>query len=181
MSLKKFPIMVGLLLALASVCHAAKVETRNIPSKAMKKEYPANIITPDSYNKSDNANKKTYPVLYLLHGFSGSNRDWSTFTNVAKLADQYNMIIVCPDGAFDSWYFDVPNDPTHQFETYITREVVGFIDANYRTIKTPAGRAITGLSMGGHGGLYLGFRHPEIYGGCGSTSGGVDLRPYPDN
>ena len=40
-------------------------------------------------------------------------------------------------------------------------------------------RAVTGLSMGGHGALYLAARHPEVFGNAGSMSGGVDIRPFP--
>ena len=43
------------------------------------------------------------------------------------------------------------------------------------------GRAITGLSMGGHGGLWTAIRHKDTFGACGSTSGGVDIRPFPKN
>src|SRR4029079_17970778 len=58
---------------------------------------------------------------------------------------------------------------------YIAKEVVEYIDNHYPTIKDRRARAITGLSMGGHGGLFLGFGHAEIFGGSGSMSGGVDL------
>ena len=62
-----------------------------------------------------------------------------------------------------------------KYETYIAKEVPEYIDAHYPTIKGREGRAITGLSMGGHGGLFLGFRHADTFGACGSMSGGVDL------
>lgn len=174
---KRFALVAGLVLILAGVGQAAKVEVRQIPSQEMKKAFPATIITPDSYAKD----KNNYPVLYLLHGFGADHKDWNARTEIAKLVDQYHLIVVCPDGNGDSWYLDAPNDPTRRFETYISKEVVAFTDANYRTIKSTKGRGITGVSMGGHGGLFLGFRHQDVYGACGATSGGVDLRPYPDN
>jgi S-formylglutathione hydrolase FrmB len=62
-----------------------------------------------------------------------------------------------------------------KYETYIGKEVPGYIDEHYKTIKDRKARAITGLSMGGHGGLFLGFRHADYFGACGSMSGGVDL------
>jgi S-formylglutathione hydrolase FrmB len=62
-----------------------------------------------------------------------------------------------------------------RFETYISKEVPSYIEAHYNTIKDRKARAITGLSMGGHGGLFLGFRHAEFFGACGSMSGGVNL------
>lgn len=56
-----------------------------------------------------------------------------------------------------------------------------YIDGHYKTITDRKGRAITGLSMGGHGGLWTAIRHKDTFGSCGSTSGGVDIRPFPKN
>ncbi|RZL97961.1 MAG: hypothetical protein EOO88_61860, partial [Pedobacter sp.] len=60
---------------------------------------------------------------------------------------------------------------TMRYETYIAKEVPQFIEANYPVVKDRRARAITGLSMGGHGGLFLGFRHADFFGACGSMSG----------
>ena len=90
-------------------------------------------------------------------------------------------MIVCPDGNFGSWYFDSPVDPAWKYETYITTELVNYIDKNYATVKKRSGRAITGLSMGGHGALYLAFKHQGVFGAAGSMSGGVDIRAFPLN
>lgn len=91
------------------------------------------------------------------------------------------IILVCPDGGYSSWYFDSPIDSTFKYETYISKEVVSFIDSHFRTIPDRTHRSITGLSMGGHGSLYLAIKHPEVFGAAGSMSGGVDLRPFPNN
>jgi S-formylglutathione hydrolase FrmB len=149
---------------------ASRVDTMVIYSKAMHKAKKCVVITPDG-NK-----KKTFPVVYLLHGYSGDFSNW--ITKVPKLktyADQYQMVIVCPDGDYSSWYIDSPVDSTMKYETYIGREVPEYIEAHYAVIKDRRARAITGLSMGGHGGLFLGFRHADYFGACGSMSGGVDL------
>lgn len=90
-------------------------------------------------------------------------------------------MIVCPDGGYGSWYFDSPVDSSSRYETYISKEVVNFIDNNYNTIKLRSGRAITGLSMGGHGAIYLAIRHQAIFGAAGSMSGGLDIRPFKQN
>ena len=91
------------------------------------------------------------------------------------------MIIVCPDGGYGSWYWDSPMDEKFKYETYISKELVAWVDGKYKTIKDRKGRAITGLSMGGHGALYLAFKHQDIFGAAGSMSGGVDIRPFPNN
>ena len=156
---------------------AVNTETVITYSQSMQKEIKAVVFTPDSYDSGI-----LFPVVYLLHGHGGSYEDWSAEKNgIGKLADLYNVIIVCPDGNRNSWYFDSPVEKTSKYETYISKELVNWIDNRYNTIKNPKGRGITGLSMGGHGALYLAIRHQDIYGVAGSMSGGVDIRPFPNN
>lgn len=152
---------------------AATVDTIHIYSNSMHKDIKCVVIIPDSYNKSG----ESLPVVYLLHGYSGNFSNWiMKVPELKKYADEYRLLIVCPDGHFSSWYLDSPVDSTMRYETYISKEVPNYIDAHYKTIRNRNGRAITGLSMGGHGGLFLGFRHADEFGACGSMSGGVDLR-----
>ena len=66
---------------------------------------------------------------------------------------------------------DSPVNPGSQYETFVSDELIKAIDAKYATIRAREGRGITGLSMGGHGGLYLGFRHQDVFGVAGSMSG----------
>ena len=68
-----------------------------------------------------------------------------------------------------------------RYETYISNELIEIIDKRYNTVANRKGRAITGLSMGGHGAFYLAFRHQDIWGAAGSMSGGLDIRPFPNN
>lgn len=158
--------------------NAAKVETLNVYSNSMKKNTRTCVVTPDSYNKTG----KSLPVLYLLHGHGGNYASWiNDFPQLRQLSDMYNLILVGVDGGFSSWYFDSPIDSTFRYETYVTKEVIGFIDSNFNTVKSREGRAVTGLSMGGHGALYLSIRHQDIFGVSGSMSGGVDFRPFPKN
>ena len=156
---------------------SAKVDTVTTHSPSMNKDIKAVVVTPDSYNKD-----QKFPVVYLLHGYSGNYKDWITkVPAIQDYADRYNMIIVNPDGNFGSWYIDSPEMPESKYETYTAKELVHWIDKHYSTINDRKGRAIAGLSMGGHGAFYLAFRHQDIYGAAGSMSGGVDLRPFPNN
>jgi S-formylglutathione hydrolase FrmB len=161
-------------LFLAQTIHAAIVDTVNTYSASMKKTIKAVVITPDNY-----ATAQALPVVYLLHGYSGNYADWITqVKGFEKAVDLYQIIIVCPDGN-NSWYWDSPVDPNYKYETYVSKELVSWIDGKYKTIKDRKGRSITGLSMGGHGALYLAFRHQDVFGAAGSMSGGVDIRPFP--
>lgn len=153
---------------------AATVDTALTHSNAMNKDIKAVVVKPKGYSA-----KQKYNVLYLLHGFSGNYTDWiKKVPAIQGLADQYNVLIVCPDGNFAGWYYDSPMNSEWRYETYVGTELVSWIDSHYSTIKDRKGRAITGLSMGGHGALYLAFKHQDTFGAAGSMSGAVDVRPF---
>jgi S-formylglutathione hydrolase FrmB len=161
-----------LFFAVAHFSFAAKVDTVAIYSTAMQKSINCVVIKPDNYKK-----KKAFSVVYLLHGYSGDYSNWIVkVPSLKKYADNFNLLLVCPDGGFSSWYFDSPMDTTYKYETHIVNEVVNYIDAHYKTIPNKNNRAITGLSMGGHGAFFLALRHPNIFGAMGATSGGVNLK-----
>ncbi|WP_069658871.1 alpha/beta hydrolase [Arcticibacter eurypsychrophilus] len=166
-----------LLLLFIHAAFAGKVDTVKTFSSAMNKTIKAVVIRPDSYAKN-----KVYPVFYLLHGYGGNYASWvNSVPQIVQASDTYQMIIVCADGGIGSWYFDSPLDPQWKYETYVSKELVSWVDVNYHTIASPAGRAIAGFSMGGHGALYLAIRHQDVFGAAGSLSGGVDFRPFPKN
>ena len=157
-----------------------QADTIEVMSQAMGRTIKNVVIMPESYCYPANLQQDRYPVLYLLHGAYGCYSDWSRKTDLNQLASKYDVIIVCPDGQ-DSWYFDSPVDPKMQFETYVSKELVSYIDSHYRTIPNRFMRAITGLSMGGHGALFLAFRHPDVFWSCGSMSGNMDITLFPDS
>lgn len=158
--------------------YCGRVDTLQVFSAAMHKEIPCVVIVPDLYGKI----QADYPVLYLLHGYSGNYLDWITkVPELRHYVDEYHLIIVCPDGGFSSWYFDSPIDSAFRYETFITRELVPDIDARYQTIPDREHRGICGLSMGGHGALYLAIRHQNEFGSAAAISGGVDIMPFPNN
>ena len=161
-----------------SFLYASTVDTVMIISNSMKKSIPNIVIIPDNYS----IQKVGFSVLYLLHGADGNYTDWLSKVPVIKeYADSYNIIIVCPDGGTNSWYFDSPIDSKMKYETYISKELISAIDEQYNTSAKKTNRAITGLSMGGHGAFYLAFKHQDVWGAAGSMSGGVDIRPFPNN
>ncbi len=150
-----------------------------IPSSIMNKVYNAYVILPESYYTDSTA--RTYPVLYLLHGHGGQFSDWyERVPELSGYSTTYEIIIVTPEGATNSWYIDSPVDSTIHFYTYLSVTVPEFIDSHFRTRRERAGHGITGASMGGHGALLLAAQRPELFGAAGSMSGVVDLRPFAD-
>ena len=173
MKLKAFIVLFALSICIST--QAAIVDTVQVKSKKMNRNIPCVIISPDKQTG------KTYPTLYLLHGYGGNHKTWIGIKpNLPQLVDEYGIIVVCPNGE-NSWYWDSPINSNSQFETFVSDELIKYIDKNYPTIPNYKGRAITGLSMGGHGAMWLAIRHQNIFGAAGSMSGGLDIRPFPDN
>lgn len=168
-----------LVILFSALCRvsAQRVDTIAVHSAAMDRDIYNVVVTPEQY-----ADGYAFPVVYLLHGYSDDHTKWVNHTQprLPQLANQYGIIFVCPNGD-TSWYFDSYVNPKVRFETYVSKELVEYIDSHYKTIPNPGARAITGFSMGGHGALWLTFRHQDVFGACGSLSGGVDFRAFPDN
>ncbi len=152
---------------------AYQTDTHIFKGKKTAIEKPVTVTLPDGYQ-----NSKKYNVIYVLHGYSGNHGDWTKLTNIEKLADQYDVIIVNPDGNFGSWYLDSDIDKSSQYETYIADDLLNYIDSEYSTNRSKSGRAITGLSMGGFGALHIAINHPDQFAAVSGISAGVDVRPF---
>lgn len=155
---------------------AFKTDTVTVATTHLDTPMKVIVITPDG------AADARFPSVYLLNGHGGDYRQWTCQTApgiLGPLADAYGMILVMPDGR-DSWYWDAPNNPGMQMETFFVEDLVPFIDKKFPTIAKAAKRAITGLSMGGHGALYLAARHPNIFHSVGSMSGNADICSFTD-
>ena len=167
---KQFFFLLLIVQAVFSFAQPATVDTVSFYSKALQNNTKAVVIKPLAY-----LSKQSFPVLYLLHGYSGDYRNWITKVPLIKdYATTYNMIVVCPDGE-NSWYVNEPGSNKNQFENFISTELVNYIDKNYATLTDKNHRAISGLSMGGHGALTLATKHPQVFGAAGSMSGAVDM------
>lgn len=175
-AMKKILLLFLLLCLTAHEAAGQRTDTLEVFSPSMGRHVKNLVITPKGYERTDRL-----PVVYLLHGHGDTFRSWQDFMpDLPQQASRHGFIIVCPDGS-DSWYWDWPGRKDMQYETYMTRELIPAVDSCYKTRAHRSGRAVTGLSMGGHGALWLALRHQDLFGACGSTSGGVDLRPFPDS
>lgn len=153
----------------------AKTDTIEVFSPSMKKNLKAAVTTPSSYQSS----KQNYPVLYLLHGGSGSYNDWHQKVTepglVNRMAEEYDLIIVTPGVGPASYYYDSPLLDSVRYETYMIDELIPQVDKTYRTFARKESRAITGLSMGGHGAITLAANHPDVFAAAGSMSGVMNI------
>lgn len=166
-----------LLLTLTVNAQKAPFETVQFQSKLIGKALPYNVILPRDYQTSP---RSRYPVLYLLHGFSGHYSDWVTRTNLADYAADYRMIVVTPEGN-DGWYTDSAGTAADKYERYILQELIPDVDRRFRTIQTRYARGIAGLSMGGYGALKFGLKYPDQFAFAGSLSGAMETASWTED
>lgn len=175
MKLTRIVIFLYVLCTVVSL-QGATIDTLKVHSASMDKEIPVIVIVPETTDQSTR-----FPAIYLLHGHGGDEYNWiHVKPELLQMADRDGIIVVCPDGE-NSWYWDSPINPAMRFETFVSQELPDYIDQHYPTIADRTGRAITGLSMGGHGAMWISIRHSDRFGAGGTTSGGVDIRPFPEN
>lgn len=152
------------------------VETVRLPSALLGREVIYRVVLPPGYALVT-ARAKRYPVLYLLHGWGGNYDSWLSRSSLRRYAAEHQLIVVTPEGG-NGWYTDAPGG--EPYESHLLRELVPDVDRRFRTIAARRGRGVAGYSMGGYGALKLGFRHPELFGFAGSTSGALDAASRSD-
>ncbi len=134
------------------------------------------VIVPDDYDDAF-AQARRYPVVYLLHGIGGHEDEWLVGSRIVDYAAGRNLILVCAD-AGQRCYVDSA-DGSSLCETMAARDLVAFMDQNYRTIPRREARGLMGLSMGGYGALYLSLRHPHTFSAAVSLSGALHIGQVP--
>jgi S-formylglutathione hydrolase FrmB len=168
------PYLLYLFLFPSFVWAQTKVDTIEVFSNAMNKTLKAAVTTPSTYDGS-----KQFATLYLLHGGSGAFSDWHQKVTepflVNRMAEQYNLVIITPGVGPSSYYYDSPLMDSVQYETYLIKELIPEIDKKYRTLAKKESRAITGLSMGGHGSIMLSTKHPDLFIAATSMSGVMNI------
>ena len=157
----------------AAVPENITVEAVQVPGPSLEGNLEGNattreamVVLPPSYGKEPN---RRYPVVYYLHGFAISGRDFYDFmqvpTAVASNAAQGNeFIVVVPDTLTKmggSMYST--SVTTGDFRKFVAKDLVAFIDSKYRTIASREGRGLAGHSMGGYGTWVVGMTYPEVF------------------
>lgn len=143
-------------------------DTLVFESEFLEKNDSVLIFIPEDYSASEQ-----FPLVYMLHGYGGDFKQWSEITDLQNLSNEYGFVIACPDGQFDSWYFDSPRMKKSKFESFFTQDLYPQILESYKIDKENV--FITGLSMGGHGAFYLFLKNLELFNSAASTSGVLDL------
>ncbi|MDT8427622.1 MAG: alpha/beta hydrolase-fold protein [Pseudomonadales bacterium] len=148
------------------------LQTVEFYSPAVQRNMKYDIVLPAAYQQGD----ARYPVLYLLHGYMQNYTVWGRNLGAAFYArSMQDLIVVMPD-AGNSWFINYAQSDDGQsnnWEDHVIVDVIGHVDANFRTLAQREGRAIAGLSMGGYGAFMLALRHPNLFVSMGSTSGAL--------
>ena len=172
-----------LLCALAAYYYSAesavRVETVQLASSLTGRTLPYDVVLPPGYRLITSRSRR-YPVLYLLHGWSGHYDSWVKNTSLSRYAAEHRLIIVTPEGA-NGWYTDSATDANDKFESYVISELIPDVDRRFRTIAERRGRGVAGYSMGGYGALKFGLKHPELFAFAASTSGALDASSRTDD
>ncbi len=180
-------LLACILLIAADAQHTGKVyETRTVTSSLLNREVKYAVYLPHDYESSS----RSYPVVYLLHGYTDDHTGWLQFGEVNRYADKAiaegtipPMIIVMPD-ADSSWYINA-YDGKESYEDFFIREFMPSIEKTYRIKTEKKYRGIAGLSMGGYGTLMYALKHPELFAAAAPLSAAVfddeALTSMPDN
>lgn len=153
----------------ASAQPKSRIVTDSLYSNVLQcvKEY--DVYLPKNYNENKD---KSYPVLYLLHGYSDDNHSWNRKGRVREVLDYLlnageicEMIVIMPDAyacipRAEHGYF---NHPHWAYEDYFFTELMPCVEGRYRIMADKSNRAVAGLSMGGGGTVSYAQKHPELF------------------
>ena len=148
------------------------------------------VVLPPSYDEEPT---RRYPVVYALHGYFIGAKQWMGEIHMPQTAEGAfakgtpEMILVLPDSKtrhLGSLY--ASGVTVGDFESFIAKDLVAYVDANYRTIARPSSRGLVGHSMGGYGATRIGIKHADKFGALyvmspgGLTPGGFGGAPNPE-
>lgn len=174
-----FSVILNFLLANCQLNKSVTVQGSVLKGKVLESQITGtqffySVYLPPNYEKSS----QRYPVIYLLHGYSGKHNDWTDYGKVHESSDSLiqqdkiqPMIIVMPE-ANVQWYMNATVDSL-KIEDMMIQELIPHIDHTFRTWNHRKCRAVAGLSMGGHGALIFALHHPDLYSACVAFSAGL--------
>jgi enterochelin esterase-like enzyme len=162
---------------IADATATLNVRELTFTSAALARTMPYAVYLPPDYATSE----KRYPVVYMLHGMSGTKVEWQSYGLIdradamIRAGSLQPLIIVLPQGDTAYWVDHAVIDQ-QAWGRYMAKDVVSDVDARFRTIADSAHRAIGGVSMGAHGAVQLALNYPGTFSVVGAHS--LVLRRY---
>jgi enterochelin esterase-like enzyme len=162
------------------------IEEKTIKSVILNKPVKYTIYLPADYDYS----LRTYPVVYLLHGYTDNQTGWLQFGEINRYADEAiangnipPMIIIMPN-ADSSWFIN-SYDGKEKYEDFFIKEFIPIIEKTYRIKSEKRYRGVAGLSMGGYGSLIYSLKYPELFAAAAPLSASIRddnaMADMPDN
>lgn len=172
--LRTATITIAFLSSVFCIGQGKVLELQSVKSAILGKEINYTVYLPAGYDES----KRSYPVIYLLHGYGGDENVWVQY----GLIDHYMdlaiekaqippSIVIMPDGGKHFYINDFKG--LSKFEDMFFQEFIPMIEQTYRIKKTKEQRAVVGNSMGGYGAFLYGVKHHDMFGTCVPLSAAV--------
>jgi enterochelin esterase-like enzyme len=170
-------ISTALLLVPTSLWAQSTISHHSFESESLGRSYTYNLYKPDGYEESG----LRYPVLYLLHGASGTENSWVQQGGVQQTADALiaaglipaQLIVIPADPNF--WWAD---SKAESAQTALVNDLIPHVDASYRSMAVREARAISGYSAGGFGTTNAALKYPQLFAAAAALSPAV-YNPVP--
>ena len=173
MKLKFIPVLLFFFYFISNAQHGKVLDDLSLPSKILKGERKFAVYLPPDYDSS----RRSYPVLYLLHGYTDDHTGWIQFGEVLRIADKAilngestAMIIVMPDADTDQVGYTNAISGKWNYEDFFFEEFIPHVEDRFRIKKNKRFRAIAGLSMGGGGSFIYALRRPDLFSSAAALS-----------
>jgi S-formylglutathione hydrolase FrmB len=164
-----------LLVAGTSASAQSRIDCSALNSHILKQAVHYCVYLPAGYDAgATQSPPRRYPVLYFLHGLGDNEQTlfngggWSLFDDLRKQHKMGDFLIVTPEGR-RSFYINSA-DGSVRYSDFFLQECLPHIEGKYRVLPGRAGRAISGISMGGYGALRMAFAHPELFSAVSAQS-----------
>lgn len=166
MKLRFVPVLLFFLYFVSNAQYGKVMDDLSLPSKILKGERKFAVYLPPNYDSSS----RSYPVLYLLHGYTDDHTGWIQFGEVLHIADRAilsgestAMIIVMPDADTGGAGYTNALSGKWNYEDFFFEEFMPHIEERFRIKKDKRFRAIAGLSMGGGGSFIYALRRLDLF------------------
>lgn len=164
-------LLLLLLFSTLTLAQSRLLESLSMDSDILNYDVEYSVYLPEDYETS----QRSYPVVYLLHGYTDDETGWTQFGEVKRLVDEGiasgeipPMIIIMPDGKV-TWYMN-DHAGTELWEDMFIKEFIPHVEGKYRIKAKKEFRGISGLSMGGFGSLRLSLTHTDLFAACAGYS-----------
>jgi S-formylglutathione hydrolase FrmB len=175
------PFAIAFLVVFAQLALAqGRIDCSTVDSRILKKPVHYCVQVPGHYDQKDAQGRlRRFPVLYYLHGLGDDEQSfsrsggWTLIEDLREHGRIGDFLIVAPRG-FASFYVNSA-DGKLRYSDFFVREFTPYIEKKYRVMPGREGRAVTGISMGGYGGLRFAFAYPEMFSAVSAQSAALML------